>query len=520
METPKTIFEKFAYSTCVLLFTALPLFSQGLKNNGANIIQSEGYIVISNNNGGYTTNTTSTTNLNGDGIIMSGNLSINGAGTVNCPSCTLKLNGSSNQDILTDGNSFGNIEVENSTGINLLDDLTTTAKLILTDGVITTGNNMTIMTSTSSSDLIGGSNGAFVYGTLRRYFTQNSDIYTFPVGQGTSPTEYFPADFINDDLDLTGSDYLTVSVDKINEVLGDDELINTFSGSTPIINVYQEAEWTITPQNDAIVSGEYGVNLWFDNITEAMYDDHFTVVKRDESSNSYIDWDAYAGSIMPADGFPGRTVSSGFAQKTGFTSFSKFAIGAGGSELPVELVSFSATENEDIVYLEWATESESNNESFTIEKSKDGWDFEEVITLAGAGNSNELIEYNAIDNNPYEGISYYRLKQTDYDGKFEYSKLAPVFIQKEFNFSVWPNPAVDYLAIDILNSKESRTNSSNSSEQYFITILNANGTTIISETSEQVNTQYKINVSDLPSGMYFLIVQSDEKIFKQNFVKQ
>ena len=85
------------------------------------------------------------------------------------------------------------------------------------------------------------------------------------------------------------------------------------------------------------------------------------------------------------------------------------------------------------------------------------------------------------------------------------------------NISVWPNPAVDYLVIDIENSEIQRTNSSNSNEQYFITILNANGTTVITETSEKELSQYKINVTDLSSGMYFLIIQSDKvsKIYKR-----
>ena len=71
-----------------------------------------------------------------------------------------------------------------------------------------------------------------------------------------------------------------------------------------------------------------------------------------------------------------------------------------------------------------------------------------------------------------------------------------------------------------LNSEEYKTNSSFTSEPYIITILNANGTTVITETSEQELTQYNINVSKLPSGMYFLMVQSDKKTFKQNFIKQ
>jgi len=78
------------------------------------------------------------------------------------------------------------------------------------------------------------------------------------------------------------------------------------------------------------------------------------------------------------------------------------------------------------IELYWVTSNEINNDYFTIEKSNDGINFEIVEIILGAGNSDILLEYSFVDKNPINGISYYRLKQTDFDGKFEYSDIISV----------------------------------------------------------------------------------------------
>ncbi|PKR80526.1 hypothetical protein CW751_09125 [Brumimicrobium salinarum] len=91
--------------------------------------------------------------------------------------------------------------------------------------------------------------------------------------------------------------------------------------------------------------------------------------------------------------------------------------------LPIELISFSADESafKNQVDLNWSTASEKNNDFFTLEKSTNGKDWELLKTLNGAGNSTHTLKYRWTDQSPYSGISYYRLKQTDFDGKFSYS---------------------------------------------------------------------------------------------------
>jgi hypothetical protein len=91
--------------------------------------------------------------------------------------------------------------------------------------------------------------------------------------------------------------------------------------------------------------------------------------------------------------------------------------------LPIELVSFDAGKNEEQrVTLTWVTASEINNNFFTIERSKNGFDFVPILNIPGAGNSTSTLHYSIEDENPLEGDNYYRLKQTDYDGAFTYSE--------------------------------------------------------------------------------------------------
>jgi hypothetical protein len=94
--------------------------------------------------------------------------------------------------------------------------------------------------------------------------------------------------------------------------------------------------------------------------------------------------------------------------------------------LPIELLSFTATPSGKFVKTNWSTASETNNNYFTVERSLDAQTFEEVGRVKGAGNSSVTLDYAFTDEKPNTGISYYRLKQTDFDGKFTYSPIVPV----------------------------------------------------------------------------------------------
>jgi len=94
--------------------------------------------------------------------------------------------------------------------------------------------------------------------------------------------------------------------------------------------------------------------------------------------------------------------------------------GFDGVPLPVELMSFSYKSSPEFLELEWVTATEINNDFFTIERSSDLYAWEIVGYVQGVGTTSEMQHYSYRDHSPREGISYYRLKQTDFDGKFEY----------------------------------------------------------------------------------------------------
>lgn len=118
--------------------------------------------------------------------------------------------------------------------------------------------------------------------------------------------------------------------------------------------------------------------------------------------------------------------------------------------LPIELVLFTGHTEGTINKLIWITMSEVNNDYFTLEKSADGINFTPFDKINGAGNSTIELDYSAYDYQPFSGISYYRLKQTDYNGAFSYSNI--VALDNGLNTisveNMYPNPTNDFINFD------------------------------------------------------------------------
>nr|MCU0359051.1 T9SS type A sorting domain-containing protein [Cyclobacteriaceae bacterium] len=143
-------------------------------------------------------------------------------------------------------------------------------------------------------------------------------------------------------------------------------------------------------------------------------------------------------------GTTGTAVNGTIITSSAVTSFSPFTLASTTPEnpLPIELVYFRAKRTpEKLVYLEWTTALEINNERFEIERSTDGLNFQKLYEMPGAGNANQPITYSWIDRFPLLGISYYRLKQIDFDGQFSYSDVVSVRMEGLSPFQVYPNPA-------------------------------------------------------------------------------
>ncbi len=119
-----------------------------------------------------------------------------------------------------------------------------------------------------------------------------------------------------------------------------------------------------------------------------------------------------------------------------------------GVPLPVELINFKVEIKNDMVAIYWQTVSEVENDFFTIESSIDGVDWRFVEQVNGVGNSTELVSYSGLDRFPNQGVNYYRLKQTDYDGHFQYSELRTVNFISILDFTIHPNPSKGLVSIN------------------------------------------------------------------------
>jgi len=145
------------------------------------------------------------------------------------------------------------------------------------------------------------------------------------------------------------------------------------------------------------------------------------------------------------------------------------------------------------VNLHWVTGSERNNDYFTIQRSRDGIDWEDITSVSGAGNSTSVIEYAATDNDPYFGLSYYRVKQTDFDGTETISGMKSVNNKYLSDIRLYPNPASTTLTVEY------------SEKDAEFSIFNQWGQALKTELVEYDGKAY-INVEDLPNGVYLLKV--------------
>lgn len=147
------------------------------------------------------------------------------------------------------------------------------------------------------------------------------------------------------------------------------------------------------------------------------------------STDNGITWE---GQFQPSN--LSNDVVNNWVQLTSIPAFSRWTLSDWiDNPLPVQLLSFNAVANytNQTVDLSWITASEINNAFFTVERSANAQNFQPVLTRPGAGNSNQVITYNDVDMNPLMGVSYYRLKQTDFDGTSTYSEIVPVMFSAQ-----------------------------------------------------------------------------------------
>lgn len=359
-------------------------------------------------------------------------------------SLSTRFVGNAGQNISgTSVTTFRNLTINNSAGITLNQDMNISNTLNLTDGpVILNSQLLTIISGLPSS--LTRTNGYVVSeqtnnsSRLRWNITTNTGVHEFPFG--TVAGLYIP--FV---LNLTAGNIGNVTLATYPTGIDNTPYPSTPNAVTTMVDSsgMDNSVNTVDRFWQIDKSGPSGTATLTFNAT---LDEVGAIqnLKARRWNPATTAWEAP---------LPGQSNTATSVTVPNVTNFSPWTLAGNVSPLPIELVSFSAKANERReVELRWTTQTEINNDYFTVERSRDLIYFEEVLTQNGAGNSNEILHYTDIDFHPYENLSYYRLKQTDYDGSFSYSAPVSVMLDGSTTFSVsaYPVPAsIDDLHLNI-----------------------------------------------------------------------
>jgi hypothetical protein len=379
-----------------------------------------------------------------------------------------------------------------SGGITLNDDLTLTGNLTLTNGDISIGAKNLILGSSATVSSASASShiNATSTGEARKIYS-GSGSFVFPVGDGTN---YTPATV---NFTSAGS-FNGETTDYLGVRLKTTKVTNMNSNNTSYIN----RSWFIEPHNSA--SGfTYTVNLSYTDNDVVGTESEIRPVKLSSGVWQYPG-DASFDDGTQLTGTSGSiNTSTDVLTWSGLTSFSEFGGGGQGGPLPVELTSFSASCEEDIVTLSWSTASEQNSSHFDVEKSNDGSAWRVIGSISAAGNSTQDINYSFVDSEKSNDQNYYRLNQVDIDGK---NKLYdPIFVDCEGNASqliTYPNPSKDGFNIVISDSKLVG--------ESILIIRDAMGKVVLrkSISIEEGTNLFPIAANEIENGVYFITIEN------------
>lgn len=314
----------------------------------------------------------------------------------------------------------GNITVDNQLTLTIGDVILSTNRLTIADGATISGGNADSYIQINST------------GVLRQNYSASGTALSFPIGDGN---DYSPiTSFTLTDGSFSSGAFVEFDITDANHPNRDTD--NTGAGgdddgtaATAFISRY----WTLT--GSGITGERFDASYQYvDADVTGTESDMVATLYRNLISPAVDDWLA-RGMVTPGTNTVSLTNGDNFGDL--------YAMDNTLNRLPIVLVSFEAQVLKDEVELTWVTASEENNAFFTIEKSANGFDFEPIIYLNGAGNSKESIVYKATDKTLFEGRSYYRLKQTDYNGTFVYSEIVSVFNDiavEGFDFTLYGNP--------------------------------------------------------------------------------
>lgn len=424
-------------------------------------------------------------------INLAGNWSDYGTAGFTEATSTVVLNGGALQTITTPGGeNYATLIINNTgAGVQLENNVTTATTLTMTQGNIDlNGNTFTLGLSAVNSGTLNYTAGNMINsGTLTRWLpvgtiATGSSAGLFPMGTATDGRPlYFSAPVAGP---TTGG---TISVSYTDAVTNTSVSI---SDPPDMIVLRKDLNWSVVTGN-GLAGGTYDLQEQGTSygLIGAVSDLRVSLANA-EAGNAGVN------SGTTADPQVNRT---GLTMANLTNVFYLGSINSGSSPLPVVLVYFKAQASGQIVKLSWETAQEVNNDFFTVQRSKDGSSWSNLLVVAGKGTHSPSL-YEAVDDNPFAGVSYYRLAQTDDNGRVTYSEVCVTDVQPGgTSIVVFPNPARDYVVV-----------SSGVAGPLTIQVFDARGTVVVQPHSSNGG-DVVVALDGLAGGVYFLKIQQGEK---------
>jgi hypothetical protein len=187
-----------------------------------------------------------------------------------------------------------------------------------------------------------------------------------------------------------------------------------------------------------------------------------------------------------------------------------YSIGSCSSGLPINLLSINGHNEQNVNIVKWVTSSEINNSHFDIERSEDGIEFTKIGETKSAGNTTVNTNYSFTDKAPFNGTNYYRLKQWDFNGEFQYSKIISIENKsKKQGFTIYPNPAIGNITVQSSTTKTyNRT----------VEVVDMIGRKVTSLTLPANQNVININTQNFGNGVYLVRVNDGNEMIIEKLV--
>lgn len=290
------------------------------------------------------------------------------------------------------------------------------------------------------------------------------------------------------------------------------ELDRSGNNGTSWLGGYQVTNKTfkVTPTNNN-PAGQYEITLYY-KATEVSGFPVASIQSMGKSTDNIATGDAATTSLVDVEMSPAFNGDYAFTAtfNTGFSGFG-LSNAPPGAALPVTLVNFEGKYTAEGNVLQWATSSEVNNAYFVVQESSNGRNFTESGRIEGIGNASVLNHYSFTDADFNKGITYYRLKQVDTDGKFAYSRIIAIDAPAAGNIRFYPNPVQSVLNIDLPTLQGAWVNAR---------VVNASGQVVIIREKVAVqNGKLSLQLGKLPSGIYQVLISNDKVNYQLSVFK-